>query len=455
MPRLIDGSPVALNSVESSNSIGMSYSVFSERQRTRCRKTRSDIIEEYHGINEEDKAFMTLYSMNDKFSYLDGKKRKEATQQEKPQLAKQFLDAKKAECQSWIDNEVFDLVDMRKTKVRNFVAGRWVLTVKKDKDVNFQKCKARWVLKGFQDKQKNTQQTDSPAASRAGFRCATQLAANYSWDLYNMDLKTAFLQGEAYDETRDIICQIPPEYGYPPYIGARLKKLGYGLNDAPRHWCQIIDKALLDSGLVPTRADRCTYVLYGNTSKNRTYQPPRSVNAEQVNISAAIDHLMDPVARNNAQGRRPHGFICNIFMIHVDDLLFAGSTDLWNNKFLKGMTQRFNVSHSELKEDGSSISFFKRCLVKLAYGLMIVPGTTVEKVVSCFEKSFGSSRGQKVPCDAGIQNEDHSQALNASDGRAYRSVIGLLLYVARKRVDIMFTVKELAACMSAPTLCSL
>ena len=66
VPRLIDGSPVALSSVESSNSIGMSYSVVSERQRTRCRKTRSDIIEEYHGINEEDKAFMTLYSMTDK-----------------------------------------------------------------------------------------------------------------------------------------------------------------------------------------------------------------------------------------------------------------------------------------------------------------------------------------------------------------------------------------------------
>ena len=76
VPRLIDGSPVALSSVESSNSIGMSYSVVSERQRTRCRKTRSDIIEEYHGINDEDKAFMTLYSMTDKFSYLVGKKRK-------------------------------------------------------------------------------------------------------------------------------------------------------------------------------------------------------------------------------------------------------------------------------------------------------------------------------------------------------------------------------------------
>ena len=123
VPRLIDGSPVAVGTVESSNAINMSYSVISDRQRQRCRKTRSDIIEEYHGINDEDKAFMTLYSVTDKFAYLVGKKRKEATQKEKRQLAKQFLEAKKAECQSWIDNEVFDLVDMRKTKVRNFVAG--------------------------------------------------------------------------------------------------------------------------------------------------------------------------------------------------------------------------------------------------------------------------------------------------------------------------------------------
>ena len=108
-------------------------------------------------------------SQEDKFSYLVGKKRKEATQQEKRQFAKQFLEAKQAECKSWFDNDVFELVDMRKLKIRNYVAGRWVLTIKKDKDGNFLKCKARWVLKGFQDRQKDTQQTDSPAASRSGF----------------------------------------------------------------------------------------------------------------------------------------------------------------------------------------------------------------------------------------------------------------------------------------------
>eukprot|EP00435_Cladocopium_sp_Y103_P011702 s4105_g3.t1 len=75
VPRLIDGSPIQVGSVSSSSSIGMSYSVLSERQRSKSRKFRSDIIEEYHGITDEDKAFMTLYSVTDKFAYLVGKKR--------------------------------------------------------------------------------------------------------------------------------------------------------------------------------------------------------------------------------------------------------------------------------------------------------------------------------------------------------------------------------------------
>ena len=107
-----------------------------------------------------------------------------------------------------------------------------VLALKRDKDGNFLKTKARWVLRGFQDKQKNDQQTDSPAASRSGFRLATQAAANKGWNIFHMDLKTAFFQGEAYDQNRDIICQIPPAMGYPPHMGWRMKKPAYGLNDA-------------------------------------------------------------------------------------------------------------------------------------------------------------------------------------------------------------------------------
>ena len=164
-------------------------------------RNKSDIQEEYFLLTEEDKANKLT------FSFLSQKaQRKEATASEKRQMKKQFDEAKQAEYQSRLDNEVFELVDTRKLgQIKNNVPGRWVLTIKRDKDGNFLKTKARWVLRGFQDRQKDSQQTDSPAASRPGFRLAVQTAANNWWDLIHIDLKTAFLQGEAYDNSRDLV----------------------------------------------------------------------------------------------------------------------------------------------------------------------------------------------------------------------------------------------------------
>ena len=93
--------------------------------------------------------------------------------------------------------------------------------------------------------------------------------------------------------------------------------------------------------------------------------------------------------------------------------------------------------------------------MRLNDGIMVVPGTTVEKVLKCFEGLFGSVRLQKTPCEAGIQQEDQSQQLEPQDSNSYRSIIGLLLYLLRDRLDIMFTVKELSAAVSKPTLCAL
>ena len=86
------------------------------------------------------------------------------------------------------------------------------------------RAKARWVLRGFQDKQKDYLQTDSPASTRPGFRMSFQMAARRSWDLFHIVLKTAFLRGQSYDVNRDVVCQLPPEAGHPPDIAARLKR---------------------------------------------------------------------------------------------------------------------------------------------------------------------------------------------------------------------------------------
>ena len=96
--------------------------------------------------------------------------RKEASAQEARGYYKQFAEAKHLEYKSCVDNEVFDLVYLRKVKSRNYITGRWVLPIKTDKQGNFLKAKDRWVLRGFQDKQKAYQQTVSPASTRPGFR---------------------------------------------------------------------------------------------------------------------------------------------------------------------------------------------------------------------------------------------------------------------------------------------
>ena len=86
--------------------------------------------------------------------------------------------------------------------------------------------------------------------------------------------------------------------------------------------------------------------------------------------------------------------------------------------------------------------------------LLLTSGIAVERVVKAFETSFGLARKQKVPCDASIQLPDESEKLNPKDASAYRSVVGLCLYVSRERPDLMFTIKELASSMSSPSLTS-
>ena len=104
--------------------------------------------------------------------------RKDASAQEVRGYHRQFAEAKHLEYKSWIDNEVFDLIDMRKVKPKNCMTGRWVLTIKTDKQGNLLRAKARWVFRGFQDKQKDYRQTDSPASTRPGFRMSCQMAAS-------------------------------------------------------------------------------------------------------------------------------------------------------------------------------------------------------------------------------------------------------------------------------------
>ena len=189
------------------------------------------------------------------------------------------------------------------------------------------------------------------------------------------------------------------------------------------------------------------------TPNTWSYAPTRAAGACYWHFRNYVSETLDCCWCNT--GRCTVDGVHNTSMIHLDDLLFAGSYDFWINKFLPAMTLKFSLSCNELKDVGSSRCFLKMKLIKLSDGLMVVPGTTTERVVVCFERSFGPARALSIPNADTSQHLTTSQLLTTADGRAYRSVIGLPLYLARERMDVMFAVTELATCMFGATLCVL
>ena len=392
-------------------------------------------------LTSEDKGTQLLSALAAKKVV---KGRKEATATDLRQYSKQFLEAKLKEYQSWKDNEVFELVDTRKIKVKNFITGRWVLTIKRHPDGTFDKCKARWVLRGFLDRQKEELQTDSPTATRPGFRLTCQLAANRGWDVSHIDLKTAFLQGESYDELRNVVCQLPPEAGLPTWMAARLVKPAYGLNDAPRKWWNVIDKALTSYGMIPTRADRCCYVLYkdaptnalskagiiksgGNRVSGKT--PESSADTQNMlTIDKAINFLMDPVSGSNSQGKT----VCGVVCLHVDDLFITGNEDM-NKKVLSRLRQDFQVG----SEDKNEIVFTGQRVRKLEGKIVVDQDAAVEELK---EVEFDKTLKDDVACDPRLHT-------------AFRSGIGSLNWLqSRTQYHIAYKFSRLASASASPTI---
>jgi hypothetical protein len=160
-----------------------------------------------------------------------------------------------------------------------------------------------------------------------------------------MDLKTAFLQGETYDVLRDVVCQLPPASGHPPHMSARLKKPAYGMNDAPRCWWNKIDASLRSYGMIPTRADRCCYVLYTGerslkTPKQQKHQGTDFEDKGDIPISfeQAMDYLLDPASGSPSKGRA----VAGVVNLHVDDLFIVGGEEL-EQKVLSRIRKDYQV----------------------------------------------------------------------------------------------------------------
>ncbi|KAA0040929.1 gag/pol protein [Cucumis melo var. makuwa] len=106
----------------------------------------------------------------------------------------QWIKAMDLEMESMYSNSVWTLVD-QPNDVRP-IGCKWIYKRKRDQAGKVQTLKARLVAKGYtQKKGINYEETFSPLAMIKSIRILLSIATSYDYEIWQMDVKTAFLNG--------------------------------------------------------------------------------------------------------------------------------------------------------------------------------------------------------------------------------------------------------------------
>ena len=105
-----------------------------------------------------------------------------------------WLEAMKSEMGSMYENKVWTLIDL--SNDQRAIEIKWIFKRKTDADSSVTIYKARLVVKGFRQVQGvDYDETFSPVAMLKFFRIMLAIAAFYDYEIWQMDVKTAFLNG--------------------------------------------------------------------------------------------------------------------------------------------------------------------------------------------------------------------------------------------------------------------
>jgi hypothetical protein len=171
---------------------------------------------------------------------------------------KQWWEALCAEITAVIQNETWDLVDLPPGK--RAIPLKWVFKVKRDAKGNFEKYKARIVVKGYsQVAGLDFNETFAPVVRVDSVRVIFAIAAANDLYILHIDCKNAFLHGES---DVDIYVYQPEGFVDPrfPHKVLYLNKSLYGLKQAPRIWYLFLFGVITDLGFVALESDPCIYV---------------------------------------------------------------------------------------------------------------------------------------------------------------------------------------------------
>jgi hypothetical protein len=167
------------------------------------------------------------------------------------------LEAMESELNSMDDNQVWNLVDPIEG-VRP-VDCKWIFKKKLDMGGNVHIYKARLVAKGFRQIQGvDYEETFSPVAMLKSVRILQTIVAYYDYEIWQMDVKTAFLNGHL---SEDVYMTQPEGFVDPQKAGkiCKLQMSIYGLKQASQSWNIRFDEVVKGFGFIKNEEEPCDY----------------------------------------------------------------------------------------------------------------------------------------------------------------------------------------------------
>ncbi|GKA46138.1 retrovirus-related pol polyprotein from transposon TNT 1-94 [Tanacetum coccineum] len=157
-----------------------------------------------------------------------------------------WIEAMQEELHQFDRLQVWELVD--KPFGKNVIKLKWLWKNKKDEDQTVIRNKARLVAKGYaQEEGIDFEESFAPVARLEAVRIFVAYAAHKSFAIYQMDIKTTFLNGTLKEEV--YVAQpdgfVDPNRRPKVYY---LRKALYGLKQAPRAWYDELSKFLMSKG---------------------------------------------------------------------------------------------------------------------------------------------------------------------------------------------------------------
>ena len=314
----------------------------------------------------------------------------------------------KEACQYEIDaltkNETWDLVDL--PPGRKAVKSKWVFKLKSDG-----RFRARLVAKGFtQIPGLDFDETFSPVARFESLRLLLALATLEDWHIHQMDVKSAFLNGELEEE---IFMEQPKGFvvaGQEARVCC-LKKAIYGLKQASHMWNLQFHGVLIGLGFMWTFADVGVYVCH--------------------------KHEGDGVM---------------IIILYVDDITMMGAL-LANIKCIKkALSKCYDMS-----DLGEIRSYLGMCIVQSWVDKVteIDQSGYIKDVLKHFGMMNVNPHGMPLPAGADVHLIKYDGVASQSDIRHYQSLIGSLMYVQIGTCpDVSFAVSHLVLCPCGDTRCA-